>query len=40
MDGKDQDLALGDIIRTSFMLQYNYRDHSRARASDRRASLV
>jgi len=30
--GKDQDKALGDIIRTSLMLQYNYRDPSRARA--------
>ena len=35
--GPQQDLAMGDIIRTSLMLQYNYRDHSSARASDRRA---
>ena len=36
--GPHQDLAMGDIIRTSLTLQYNYRDHGRARASDRRAS--
>ena len=38
--GKDQDKALGDMIRTSLMLQYNYRNHSRGRAEDRRASFL
>jgi hypothetical protein len=37
--GANQDAALGDYVRTSLMLQYNYRDHSRARASDRRAKM-
>ena len=38
--GKDQDKALGDMIRTSLMLQYNYRNRSRGRAEDRRASFL
>ena len=38
--GQEQDMALADIVRTSLMLQYNYRDHNSARASDRRACQV
>ena len=37
---QEQDMALADIVRTSLMLQYNYRDHNSARASDRRACQV